>query len=301
MGADPNITEVRGMLARPDVELECYDSLLEHLMQRSSDWDWIVWGGIPQAAAACLGRHGRPVWLPDIPCFLLELPSSWEEFKSTRSRNIKESLRKCNNSLKRAGLHAAFKVADRGPELERVLDELVRLHGMRAARTDTIRHANVFAKENAIRFLSEVCARYETSGGVRVFSLEVEGRTCAARLAFSVGDSLYLSYSGYDPQFGQYSVMTNLVAGAIRYAIDEGFRSVNLSTGSDVSKTRWSPRRVESKVAMMPSRAGRASFAMRLYNELRRPFAPAVRASAFPSMIRRSAAERTESPPSRAA
>jgi CelD/BcsL family acetyltransferase involved in cellulose biosynthesis len=194
-----------------------------------------------------------------------------------------------------------FKVADRGPELEHKLHELVRLHGMRAARTDTVSHPNVFAKANATRFLSEVCARYATNGGVRVFLLEVEGRTCAARLAFPVGDSLYLSYSGYDPRFGQYSVMTSVVAEAIKYAIQHGFRTVNLSTGSDLSKTRWSPRLVESKVAMMPSRAGRAVFAMTLYNELRRPFAPAGRADAFPSTIRRRATQRTELSPSRAA
>jgi CelD/BcsL family acetyltransferase involved in cellulose biosynthesis len=158
---------------------------------------------------------------------------------------------------------------------------LVRLHGVRAERTDTVRHANVFAKENAARFLEEVCGRYATNAGARVFSLEIGGRTVATRLGFPVGDSLYLSYSGYDPSFAKYGVMTTVVAETMKYAIENGFRSVNLSTGNDVSKTRWSPRRVESKVAMMPSHAARASLAMTLYNELRRPLAPPSRAAGF--------------------
>ena len=47
-GADPNITELRGVLCRPDMKLPAYRALLEHLFERSGDWDWIVWDGIPR-------------------------------------------------------------------------------------------------------------------------------------------------------------------------------------------------------------------------------------------------------------
>jgi CelD/BcsL family acetyltransferase involved in cellulose biosynthesis len=286
-GADPNITELRGVLCRPDSELESYDCLLEHLVERSAEWDFILWGGIPEGAVAeRLAAHGRPVWLENVPYFVLDLPPTWESFLATRPRNVKESLRKCRNSLKSANLQPRFLVADQGPALVRSLDELVRLHGARAALTDTVRHANVFAKEDATRFLEDVCKRHAARGRMRVFSLELGGRTVAARLGFIVGDSLYLSYSGYDPDCARYSVMTTVVAEAMKYAIRAGFRAVNLSTGDDVSKTRWSPRRVESKVAMMPSHAARAPLAMTLYNELRRPLAPPSRAAAFPAASR---------------
>jgi len=68
-----------------------------------------------------------------------------------------------------------------------------------------------------------------------------------------VGDALYLYYSGYDPAFGDYSVMTTTVAEAIKYAIEHGFRRVNLSTGSDVSKTRWNPVARVTRAALLRS------------------------------------------------
>jgi CelD/BcsL family acetyltransferase involved in cellulose biosynthesis len=283
-GADPNITELRGVLCHPDVERESYDCLLEHLVERSAEWDFVLWGGIPEGSVADrLAAYGKPVWLANIPYFVLDLPATWEAFLAGRPRNIKESLRKCRNSLKNANLQASFQVVEKGPMLTRSLDELVRLHHARAERTDTVLHGNVFAKESAPRFLAEACERHAAHGEVRVFSLEIGGRTVAARLGFIVGDSLYLSYSGYDPAFARYSVMTTVVAEAIKYAIRSGTRTVNLSTGNDVSKTRWSPRRVESKVAMMPSHAARAPLAMTLYNELRRPLAPPSRSAGFPA------------------
>lgn len=283
-GADPNITELRGMLCRPDVELESYDRLLQHLVGRSAEWDFILWGGIPPGPVATrLGAYGKPVWLENVPFFVLDLPDKWETFVATRRRNVKESLRKCRNSLKNAGLRAHFAVAEEGPELLRSLGDLVRLHCERAGRTDTVRHGNVFEGANAGRFLKEVCERHAARGRVRLFSLEIHGRTVAARLGFVVGDSLYLSYSGYESAFARYGVMTTVVAEAIKYAIGAGLRTVNLSTGNDISKTRWSPRRVESQVAMMPSHAARAPLAMTLYNEFRRPLASASRAAGFPT------------------
>ena len=52
-------------------------------------------------------------------------------------------------------------------------------------------------------------------------------------------------FSGYDLAWGRFSVMTTLVAEAIKWAIAERLRIFNLSTGNDVSKTRWRPLTVE--------------------------------------------------------
>ena len=65
------------------------------------------------------------------------------------------------------------------------------------------------------------------------------------RLGFIVGDSLYLYYSGYDPIWARYGVMTTTVAEVLKYAIACGIKTVNLSSGQEVSKTRWGPRQVD--------------------------------------------------------
>jgi CelD/BcsL family acetyltransferase involved in cellulose biosynthesis len=126
------------------------------------------------------------------------------------------------------------------------MDEALRrflvLHGKRAQTDGMVRHRNVFEGESAQRFLHEVCAQLAEQNIVRVFELKVGTEVVASRMGFVVGGSLYLYYSGFDPAWARYGVMTTTVAEAIKYAIAHGLRSVNLSPGTDVSKTRWSPR-----------------------------------------------------------
>jgi CelD/BcsL family acetyltransferase involved in cellulose biosynthesis len=271
-GADPNITELRGVLYRPELQIDVYQALLEHLFARSSEWDWIAWAGIPpDGEVARLIERYRPIRVErQISNFLLELPTTWDQFKSTRSRNIKESLRKCANSLKRDGLVPVSRVVEGGSELDGILQTVVRLHAVRSTRNDTVAHPDVFRTPAAKRFLFDVCARYSAVGALKVFILELENRVVAARIAFVTGRCMYLYYSGYDPEYAKYSVMTTVVADAIRYAIAHGYQSVNLSTGSDPSKTRWSPVEVRYHQAVQASQSLRGPLVESLYSELRR-------------------------------
>ena len=295
-GTDPNITELRGVLCRPEVELEAYRALLDHLFERASEWDWIVWDGVaPDGEVARLIQGYAPLRVArEISNFLLELPATWEQFKSTRSRNIKESLRKCANSLKRDGLVPVSRVAEGGRELELAVETVMRLHAARSTRTDTIAHPDVFRTPAAKRFLLEICTRHSAVGGVRVFSLELENRIVAARIAFVWGRSMYLYYSGYDPSYSKYSVMTTVVADAIRYAIAQGYRTVNLSTGNDLSKTRWSPTEVAYQQTVQASRTWRGPLVESLYTELRR--AVRVASTYAGASVRPDGASRVEAP-----
>jgi CelD/BcsL family acetyltransferase involved in cellulose biosynthesis len=107
-----------------------------------------------------------------------------------------------------------------------------------------VRHPDYFAAPAARRFLGDVVERMARRGAARMFALETGGELVAMRVGFVVGDTLYLYYSGYAPEWGKYSVMTTVVAETIKYAIEHGFTTVNLSSGSDVSKTRWRPEQV---------------------------------------------------------
>jgi CelD/BcsL family acetyltransferase involved in cellulose biosynthesis len=78
-----------------------------------------------------------------------------------------------------------------------------------------------------------------------LFALKIGAQIVAMRLGFVVGDSLYLYYSGYDPLWARYSVMTTTVAEALKYAIACGIKTVNLSSGRETSKMRWGPRQVD--------------------------------------------------------
>ena len=90
-----------------------------------------------------------------------------------------------------------------------------------------------------------MCQRLAARGVARIFQLWVDDKLVATRIGFVMSDTLYLYYSGWDPAYGRYSVMTTLLAEVIQYAIAQGLKHVHLSTGVDVSKTRWGARAIQ--------------------------------------------------------
>lgn len=290
-GADPNLTEIRSLVVSEDHRAQVYSAFMQHLQSCSERWDWLLLTGVPSDPALTdivSAPFARVEWLQAMPDYTLELPKTFAEFKSTRSRNIKESLRKCYNSLKRDGLEFEFRVLTSDADVEPALVEFFRLHRMRSERSDTVAHPDAFAAEKSRRFLRALCKRFAMRGNLRLFQLCIGGRVVATRIAFVCQDTLYLYYSGYDPAFAQYSVMTTVLAEAVRYAIEEGLASVNLSTGRDVGKLRWSPQETTYRDALVvsPSLRGGIAFGMCLLAK-RTLHAARQRTTLFDSLARR--------------
>jgi CelD/BcsL family acetyltransferase involved in cellulose biosynthesis len=267
-GADPNITELRGLLALPDLQSEAYRALLDHALQHGSDWDSMRLSGIPvDADFGELQRSPDFEWMGQTADYTLNLPPSWDAFRATLPRNIKESLRKCWNAPKRDGLDFQLAVVETEQGADSALESFFRLHAARAGRQETIQHVDVFSTPQAREFLRDVCRRFAARDALRIFQLKLGERVIATRIGFIVGDTLYLYYSGYDPEFARYSVMTTTVAEAIRYGIEHGFSRVNLSTGKDVSKTRWAPNEHATRHALIMSNSTRAKISHHVYRQ----------------------------------
>ncbi|HEX7480879.1 MAG TPA: hypothetical protein VF331_23960, partial [Polyangiales bacterium] len=66
------------------------------------------------------------------------------------------------------------------------------------------------------------------------------------------------------------SVMTTTVAEALKHAISLGLRSANLSSGNDVSKTRWAPREDLYCEVVQVSPTSHGRFAIAAYEQSRR-------------------------------
>jgi CelD/BcsL family acetyltransferase involved in cellulose biosynthesis len=266
LGSDRNVTEVRGMLCAPEREPSAVKSLLHHLLERKQDWDWFVWAGVRRDSPAheILSGTEHFSWTHELPDYVIPLSGTWQEFRASRSRNIKESLRKCYNSLKRDGHAVHFRVITEASALPEALSRFFRLHSARASAPGLVPHADVFESARARSFLRDVARFPEQTARPHVFELEIGGHVVASRLGFLLGDELYLYFSGYAPEWARYSVMTTLVAEAIQWAIARQCRTVNLSLGTDVSKTRWGGSIVTyaNGVLVSPTQRGRLTFGM---------------------------------------
>lgn len=243
-GADPYVTEMRGPVCRPEDTVAVVEALSGHV-RRMRECDWVQWRGVRRADD---DAHPRLRLREDdklgVVDHFLAVPASWEAFKAGLPRNIKESLRKCYNSLKREKLDFEFRVVSAPDEVPAALDRFLELHKARADQTGTVRHADVFDSAPARALLRDYCLTLARRDALRIFQLVVGGKVAATRIGFVLGDEIYLYFSGYDFAYARFSVMTTTVAEAIKWSIGQGLRIVNLSTGDDVSKTRWRPQQV---------------------------------------------------------
>jgi CelD/BcsL family acetyltransferase involved in cellulose biosynthesis len=243
LGATDNITELRGLACAQADEALALEALSKHFLAHQGDWDALLWSGVrqPSSIKNLLNNSSYVQWERQIPDYCLRLPRTWAEFRTSRKRNIKESLRKCYNSLSRDGHTFKFRVITRAEEFVAPLDTFFALHGARAASDFSPLHPDYFSSAPNRTFLREYARQMALRNDLRIFELEIGGQTVASRIGFVFGNELYLYYSGYLPQWGRYSVMTTLVAETLRWAIESGFSVVNLSPGKDISKTRWGP------------------------------------------------------------
>lgn len=266
MGSDAYLTEIRGMLVTPEREADAVAALLAHL-GRQPEADWVRWSGLRRDGAAYARLAGLRCTAVDweMSAHLLPLFGPWDDFRRSLPRNLRESLRKCYNSLARDGHAWRFHVLDSTDEVLASLERFFDLHARRASAANTVRHPDYFVRPEARAFITQVMERMGRRGRARAFQLEIAGEVVAMRLGFQLPDSLYLYYSGYEPAWGQYSVMTTVVAEAVRHALERGVPAVNLSTGSDVSKTRWRPRELPFADAVVRSPGLRAWCAWRMF------------------------------------
>jgi CelD/BcsL family acetyltransferase involved in cellulose biosynthesis len=242
LGADKYVTEQRAAVVDRSCESEVAAALAADLGSDVS-WHWIAWEGLQQEStlAKALGQAMDLRWASHQAANVLQLAPTWEAFRATLKRNIKESLRHCYNSLKRKGLVAELDVAVTPAQIASALEIFFELHATRAGHAGDVAHSNRFADPNARRLLTLACARFAVHGVTRIFTLRIGGVAVASRVAFQLPGCLYLYYSGFDPCWGKYSVATTLVAEAIKYAIASGVPRVHLSMGADTSKSRWGP------------------------------------------------------------
>lgn len=117
-------------------------------------------------------------------------------------------------------------------------------------------------------FITDVAHRMAEQNQLRIFELEVAGTVVASRMAFLLGDELYLYYSGYDLEWRKHSIMTTLMCECFKWAIENGIAVINLSKGKDPSKLRWRGSELDFHDALLMSPTRRGALISRAYNLL---------------------------------
>jgi hypothetical protein len=134
-GIDPSLTELRPVVVPDCYRTQVYGALFEYLNDHPRSWDWLTLTSVPKGVGIerlLASYSGRVKWLKEVPNYVIELPKTFEELKAPLPRNIKESIRKCYNSLRRAGLDFELRVLECVEELQGGLETFYALHRARA-------------------------------------------------------------------------------------------------------------------------------------------------------------------------
>tara|TARA_B100000029_G_scaffold177771_1_gene175132 strand:- start:1167 stop:2144 length:978 start_codon:yes stop_codon:yes gene_type:complete len=159
----------------------------------------------------------------------IELPGTWDDYLMVLNKKDRHELRR---KLRRMDAQTDWKwysVTDPAQAAER-LGEFISL--MRQSRPDK----DEFMTPEREGFFHNVTQRMAELGQLQLYFLEMEGKAVATSLCFDYSGSRLLYNSGYDPEYGYYSVGLLLNAMCLKDAIDQGLTYFDFLRGPEPYK-----------------------------------------------------------------
>ena len=159
----------------------------------------------------------------------IALPGTWDEYLGLLNKKDRHELRR---KLRRMDSQTDWKwysVSEPAQVSER-LEEFISL--MRQSRTDK----DEFMTPQRERFFHSITQRMAELGRLQLFFLDLDGATVATSLCFDYRGSRLLYNSGYDSEYGYYSVGLLLNAMCLRDAIDRGLTYFDFLRGPEPYK-----------------------------------------------------------------
>jgi len=207
---------------------EIVDVLERHLAS-FPDWEICDWQDL--SSSTPLQRLG-PVFV-DTPCSQLAFENSFETYFAKRPKDLRRNLRRYREKAQQIGTIRFEVGANSDPIL---LDALIELHGARWRRSG---EPGVIESNRAAGFLRDVAAAFAPRDLLRIFALHFNERIVAVVLAFRSSTTLFSYLSAFDPEYETFGFGRELLAEAIRYAHENGYRYWNFLRGEESYKFSW--------------------------------------------------------------
>ncbi|MBA8793250.1 CelD/BcsL family acetyltransferase involved in cellulose biosynthesis [Friedmanniella endophytica] len=178
-------------------------------------------------------------------CVVLPLEADWESTRSRLKRNVKESLRRSRNRLKKDGRPYAVEQLGQGldaPIELAAVDEFLGLHRHRSSLSGRPSHHDAYARPDFRRFMRDLLPELGDRGLARLARLRLGDRVVASQLILEAPGTWYVHSSGFDPDEWALGPVTYIQEQVFEQATQAGVRWINLSPGPNLSKMRWSER-----------------------------------------------------------
>jgi len=170
-----------------------------------------------------------------------QLPSTWDDYFMSLSRNMRRNLNKAQNRLRRCDSIERFICGEEN--LEPYMSRFFDLHEQ---RWGAIGEHHWFSDTRNRAFYLDVAKRFASRGWLRFFCTEINGDLAHSELRFIYGGKMWSVLVARDLRYSRYSLghLDNMEA--VKYAIENGLREYDLSRGEEPHKMFWagSSRRI---------------------------------------------------------
>lgn len=242
LGSGEVCTDHLSVICRPEHAAQAADAFADALTARLDDWDRIDLGGVDFDDAAIekllLALQERDCLVSRQPadsCWVLDLPSSWDEYLAGISKSHRKQLRQLERRVVESDRVKWHRVTN-AAELEQAWPILVDLH---QRRRKSLGEPGCFASRAFHDFHREVVERLLSRGQLRVSWLELDGVPAAAEYHMADSGATYAYQGGVDPdrladEPGRLSTIL-----CLRAAIEEGHQRVDFLRGDEPYKAHW--------------------------------------------------------------
>ena len=216
----------------PVFEPRCIDGILELVrtqLKTWADWDICDW----QDLSMDTPLHALGPALPDTPCSAVPIDQPFEKFLADRPKELRRNLRRYREKAEAAGC-LSFQVAETAPR--ELMDALVELH---AARWSKAGESGMIQANRSEAFLRELVTLFEARGWLRFFALRFRDEVAAIILAWCNQTAIFGYLSAFHPDYEKFGFGSQLLARALRYAHDRGYRQWNFLRGAEPYKFSW--------------------------------------------------------------
>jgi CelD/BcsL family acetyltransferase involved in cellulose biosynthesis len=178
---------------------------------------------------------------PHVPFHHRSLPADWEVFVQGLNKSMRSNSRYYAKLLVRHGHSFELEVAETPGDVARALPEAIKLHRTRASSTEVsrVQHWDHFYRPDRAAFIQEIGPILAAKGEFKVGLLRLDGEVVAGQMWLEKGDTIFLYYSGFVPEWAKYGVQLVTTLEILKSGMRRGFKRVEFFRGGGHVKERW--------------------------------------------------------------
>lgn len=178
---------------------------------------------------------GNIVWnRPELNCWRIHLPSTWEEYLALVSKSHRKQLRRAERRLESPGWEVQS--ATTKAAMPAALEVLIELH---QRRQESLGHAGCFASPQFTAFHRDVAPRLAAIGQARIDVVMLDGAPIAAEYQLLGRDVVYAYQGGVAPDRLDLEPGRLVMQFALRRAIRTGYQVYDFLRGDEPYKHHW--------------------------------------------------------------